>query len=330
MIDIYKRKIDYIRISITDRCNLRCVYCMPAEGINLIKHEEILSYEEIIRLCSLFSKIGISKVKITGGEPLVRKDVTKLIKSIKEIDGIDNVTMTTNGILLEDMVHDIVKAGLDAVNISIDTLNDHTYRELTRIGDVDKVVRGIKKCLEYKDLKVKINCVPIKGRNEDEIIDLINLCKDNDISIRFIEMMPIGLGKNMQGLNDEAVMSLIEKNIGRLTPYNGNLGNGPSNYYSLEGYKGKIGFISAVNHKFCETCNRVRLTCEGFLKACLQYDIGTDLRRMLRNGSSDEEILWAVESTIYNKPESHNFNLIKDEDKKEEKIEHRAMSQIGG
>lgn len=327
MKDIYKRKIDYIRISITDRCNLRCVYCMPAEGIKLIKHEEVLSYEEIIRLCKIFAQTGISKVKITGGEPLVRKDVHKLIKSIKEIDGINNVTLTTNGILLENQIDDLVKAGLDAVNISIDTLKDDTYRELTRIGDVSKVVSSIRKCLEYKNLKVKINTVPIKGKNEDEIIDLIKLCKNNDISIRFIEMMPIGLGRNMNGLNDEEVMSIIEKNIGKLTPYNGKLGNGPSNYYSLEGYKGKVGFISAVNHKFCETCNRVRLTCEGFLKACLQYDIGTDLRTMLRNGSSDEEILEAVKSTIYNKPESHNFNLIKNE---EEKVEYRGMSQIGG
>lgn len=327
MIDVYKRKIDYIRISITDRCNLRCVYCMPKEGIKLIEHNDILSYEEIIRLCKLFVKIGISKVKITGGEPLVRKDVHKLIKAIKEVDGIDNVTLTTNGILLEDQIDNLVKAGLDAINISIDTLNDDTYKELTRIGNVNKVIKGIYKCLEYKNLNVKINCVPIKGKNEDEIIDLIEIAKNNNISIRFIEMMPIGLGKNIKGLNDEEVTSLIEKNIGKLTPYNGKLGNGPSNYYTLKDYKGKIGFISAVNHKFCETCNRVRLTCEGFLKACLQYEMGTDLRSMLRNGCSDDEILKAVESTIYNKPESHNFNLIKEED---EKVENRTMSQIGG
>ncbi|WP_283624628.1 GTP 3',8-cyclase MoaA [Clostridium butyricum] len=327
MIDIYKRKIDYIRISITDRCNLRCVYCMPENGINLVKHDDILSYEEIIRLCRMFSKLGISKVKITGGEPLVRKDVYKLIKGIKEVEGIENVTLTTNGILLEGMIDDLVKSGLDAVNISIDTLKDDTYKSLTRVGDVNNVLNAINECLKYKDLKVKINCVPIKGKNEDELIDLLKLSKDNDISIRFIEMMPIGLGKNMNGLNDEEVKSLIEDNIGKLTAFNGKLGNGPSDYFTLEGYKGKIGFISAVNHKFCETCNRVRLTCEGFLKACLQYDIGTDLRKMLRSGKSDEEIMNAIEATIYNKPESHNFKLIKDD---EEKIEHRAMSQIGG
>ncbi len=324
MLDIYNRKIDYIRISITDRCNLRCIYCMPEEGIKLINHKEVLSYEEIIRLCRQFAKIGISKVKITGGEPLVRKDVHKLIKAIKEIDGIDNVTMTTNGILLENVIDDLVNAGLDAVNISIDTLREDRYREITRLGDINKVMRGIKKCLTYKNLKVKINCVPIKGENEEELLDLINLCKDNDISIRFIEVMPIGLGRNMKGFSDEEVIDIVEKNLGKLTPYHGKLGNGPSTYYSLEGYKGKIGFISAVNHKFCESCNRVRLTCEGFLKACLQYNIGTDLRELLRSGKSDEEILEAIKNTIYNKPEEHSFNLII------EKEEQKAMSQIGG
>ena len=324
MLDIYNRKIDYIRISITDRCNLRCVYCMPEEGIKLVEHDNILSYEEILRLCRQFVKIGISKVKITGGEPLVRKDVHKLIKAIKEIDDINNVTLTTNGILLEDQIDDLVKAGLDAVNISIDTLREDKYREITRLGDIKKVMDGIRKCLTYKNLKVKLNCVPIKGENEDELLDLIRLCKDNDISIRFIEVMPIGLGRNMDGFTDEEIIEIVERNIGKLTPYHGKLGNGPSNYYSLEGYKGKIGFISAVNHKFCENCNRVRLTCEGFLKACLQYSIGTDLRALLRSGKSDEEILDAIKDTIYNKPEEHNFNLII------EKEEQKGMSQIGG
>ena len=327
MLDIYNRKIDYIRISITDRCNLRCVYCMPEQGIQLVEHDDILSYEEIVRLCKLFAKIGISKVKITGGEPLVRKDAHKLIKTIKEIDGIDNVTLTTNGILLEDQIDDLVNAGLDAVNISIDTLKEDKYREITRLGDINKVMNGIKKCLTYENLKVKINCVPIKGENEEELLDLINICKNNDISIRFIEVMPIGLGRNMDGFTDEEIIEIVERNIGKLTPYHGKLGNGPSNYYSLEGYKGKIGFISAVNHKFCENCNRVRLTCEGFLKACLQYNIGTDIKTLLRSGKSDEEILEAIKNTIYNKPEEHSFNLIID---KEEEKEKKGMSQIGG
>lgn len=326
MIDVYKRKIDYIRISVTDRCNLRCIYCMPEKGVKFLQHEEILSYEEIINLCEVFAKIGISKIKITGGEPLVRKNLSDLIKNIKSIDGINNVTLTTNGILLEEQIDDLVKAGLDAVNISIDTLDEKMYKELTRIGSVDQVMRGLKKALTYKNLNVKINCVALKGKNDD-ISDILNLAKDNNIAVRFIEMMPIGLGKDIKGYNEDELKEYIENNFGKLTEYNKVLGNGPSHYYELEGYKGKIGFISAVSHKFCESCNRVRLTSTGFLKTCLQFEEGTDLRRLLRNNVSTEEIKDVVEKTIYNKPKSHRFlELIKDK----KKIEKHVMSQIGG
>lgn len=326
MIDVYKRKIDYIRISVTDRCNLRCIYCMPEKGVKFLQHEEILSYEEIINLCEVFAKIGISKIKITGGEPLVRKNLSDLIKSIKSIDGINNVTLTTNGILLEEQIDDLVKAGLDGVNISIDTLDKKMYKELTRIGSVDDVMRGLKKALTYKNLNVKINCVALKGKNDD-IRDIINLAKDNNIAVRFIEMMPIGLGKDIKGYNEDELKEYIENNFGKVTEYNKVLGNGPSHYYELEGYKGKIGFISAVSHKFCESCNRVRLTSTGFLKTCLQFEEGTDLRSLLRNNASKEEIKDVVQKTIYNKPESHRFlEVVKDK----KKIEKHVMSQIGG
>ncbi|AJH00202.1 cyclic pyranopterin phosphate synthase MoaA [Clostridium beijerinckii] len=325
MIDIYNRKIDYIRISVTDRCNLRCIYCMPESGISFFSHEMLLTYEEITQLCELFVKTGISKVKITGGEPLVRKDLNKLIKSIKDIDGINNITLTTNGILLEEQLDDLIKSGLDAVNISIDTLREDRYREITRVGEVHKVIRGIYKALKYKNLKVKLNYVPIKGKNEDEIIDIINLTKHKDLSVRFIELMPIGLGKDMAGYSDEEIISIIENKIGKMTPYKGKLGNGPSNYFSLDGYKGKIGFISAVSHKFCENCNRVRLTSDGFLKKCLQYEYGCDLKSMLRSGKSNDEILKIIEETIYNKPKNHHFNK-----ENEKNSETKAMFQIGG
>ena len=327
MIDIYKRKIDYIRISVTDRCNLRCIYCMPEKGIKLLEHEEILSYDEIIRLCEIFAEIGISKIKITGGEPLVRKDLSALIRGIKSIEGINNVTLTTNGILLEEAIDDLVKAGLDAVNISIDTLDEKMYKELTRLGSVDVVLRGLKKALTYKNLNVKINCVALKGKNDD-ISDIINLAKDNNVSVRFIEMMPIGLGKDIRGYNEDELKEFIENKFGKLTPYNKSLGNGPSHYYELENYKGKIGFISAISHKFCESCNRVRLTSTGFLKTCLQYEEGSDLRSLLRNNVSKEEIKEVVENTIYNKPKSHRFLEIIKNDKK--KLEEHGMSQIGG
>lgn len=325
MIDIYNRKIDYIRISVTDRCNLRCIYCMPESGISFLSHEMLLTYEEITHLCELFVKTGISKVKITGGEPLVRKDLNKLIKSIKDIDGINNITLTTNGILLEEQLDDLIKSGLDAVNISLDTLREDRYREITRVGEVHKVIRGIDKALKYKNLNVKLNCVPIKDENEDEIIDIINLTKDRDLSVRFIELMPIGLGKDMAGYSNEEIISIIENKIGNMTPYKGELGNGPSDYLSLEGHKGKIGFISAVSHKFCENCNRVRLTSDGFLKRCLQYKYGCDLKSMLRIGKSNDEILKIIEETIYNKPKNHHFNK---ENKKNS--ETKAMFQIGG
>lgn len=325
MKDIYKRKIDYIRISITDRCNLRCVYCMPEKGIDLIKHDEILTYEEIIDLCKLFVKVGISKVKITGGEPLVRKDLHKLIKAIKDIEGIKEVTLTTNGILLYEQLEDLVKAGLDAVNISIDSLRENRYKELTRLGDVNKVLQAIKKAATYKNLRVKINCVPLVNESVQELLELVDLAKDSYISVRFIELMPIGLGKDMKGYSEDEIKDIIEKHIGKLTPYNKALGNGPSKYYSLEGYKGKIGFISAINHKFCKSCNRVRMTPEGFLKKCLHYDLGADLKELLRSGKDKEEILEVIEKTIYNKPKSHKFHI-----KNEKNSDKRSMSQIGG
>ena len=223
MKDIFNRNIDYIRISITDRCNLRCVYCMPEEGITLTEHEKILTYEEIIRLCREFAKLGISKVKITGGEPLVRRNLKNLIKSIKDIEGIDNVTLTTNGILLEDQIDGLVKAGLDAVNISIDTLDKEKFKSVTRVGDIDKVLKSIDKCLTYENLTVKINCVPIKGENDKEILDIVNLAKDKNLSVRFIELMPIGLGREMKGYTDDEIKKIIEEHVGVLKSIKENL-----------------------------------------------------------------------------------------------------------
>lgn len=326
MIDIYKRKIDYIRISITDRCNLRCIYCMPEEGIVETNHTEILSYEEIIYLCKIFSKIGISKIKITGGEPLVRNNLSYLIKEIKNIDGINNVTLTTNGIFLKDQLNSLVKAGLDAVNISLDTLDENTYKKLTRVGEIKKVISGVNKALEYDNLNIKINCVPLEAENYKDILDITSLTKDNNISVRFIELMPIGLGKDMKGISEDKIKEIIEENFGKLTPYNKILGNGPSKYYSINNFKGKIGFISAVNHKFCDNCNRVRLTSKGFLKTCLQYNNGTDLRTLIRNGVNEKYLIEVLKNTIYNKPLKNNFmedNLLEDLDK-------HMMSQIGG
>ena len=326
MLDIYNRKIDYIRISVTDRCNLRCIYCMPEKGIQSVDHKDILSYEEIIYLCENFAKIGISKIKITGGEPLVRDNLAYLIKKIKSIQGINNVTLTTNGILLEEQIDSLVKSGLDAVNVSIDSLDEITYKSITRIGDVNKVIRGINKTLEYKDIVVKVNCVPIAGVNDEQILDITKMAQNKNINIRFIELMPIGLGKKINRASEDRIKIIIEENFGKLTPFNESIGNGPSNYYSLDNFQGKIGFISAVSHKFCEKCNRVRLTSNGFLKTCLQYSEGQNLKTLIRSGKNDEEIIEVIKKTIYNKPRENRFL----EADYYENFEQNIMSQIGG
>ncbi|AQR95441.1 GTP 3',8-cyclase MoaA [Clostridium saccharoperbutylacetonicum] len=326
MFDNYNRKIDYIRISVTDRCNLRCIYCMPEKGIKCLESKEILSYEEIIHLCENFAKIGISKVKITGGEPLVRKDLALLIKGIKNIKGINNITLTTNGILLEEQIDALADAGIDAINVSIDSLDKNTYKNITRVGNVDKVIRGINKVLEYKDIAVKINCVPIEGFNEKGILYVIKLAQNKNIHIRFIELMPIGFGKKINGISEDKIKKMINGRYGELIPYNKSIGNGPSKYYTLDNFQGKIGFISAVNHKFCDTCNRVRLTSNGFLKACLQFNEGQDLKSIIRNGKSDDELMEVIRKVIYDKPKENRFLDLNSSEKFEENI----MSQIGG
>ncbi|MDF2472533.1 MAG: cyclic pyranopterin phosphate synthase MoaA [Anaerocolumna sp.] len=331
MIDEYGRGIDYIRISVTDRCNLRCVYCMPKEGVDFLPHSKILTYEEIIRLCKCFAALGIHKVKITGGEPLVRKDLPYLIKQIKEIPGIENVTITTNGILLVEQIEDLVNAGVDSMNISLDTLDREQFREVTRFDLLDKVVAGLKEALKYPDLTVKINCVPICQKNEEEaVLSMVALAKDTNVHVRFIELMPIGLGKELSGYTEDSIKNMIEQRYGKLTLYRKTLGNGPCSYYSLEGFQGKIGFISAMSHKFCDTCNRVRLTSDGCLKNCLQYSVGTDLKQRMEQGISDEELREVIQSSIMKKPKAHQFGEIEEPDNNEVSLEERRMSQIGG
>lgn len=308
MIDDYNRVIDYIRISVTDRCNLRCVYCMPEKGIEFVPHESILTYEEILRLCKCFVKLGIHKVKLTGGEPLVRKNLPYLINNIKAIEGIDNITLTTNGILLAEQMESLANAGIDAINVSLDTLNPKQFAKLTRFEQLDQVKAGLREALQYENVVLKINCVSLKeNNNEEDLLSMVSLAKDNLLHVRFIEMMPIGLGKEMKSYTEDEIKQIIESKFGTLIPCNELLGNGPSHYYKIEGFKGKIGFISAISHQFCSSCNRIRLTSEGYLKNCLQYASGVDLKTVLRNGISDDALLETIQLTIMNKPKEHHF-----------------------
>lgn len=326
MIDKFNRNIDYIRISVTDRCNQRCIYCMPKEGIKFQPHSEILSYDEIIRLCKCFVKIGINKIKITGGEPLLRKDIVTLIGQIKSLDEVKSVTVTTNGMKLMELLPDLMNAGLDGVNISLDTLNPVTYEKITGRNSLQNVLTALQECLKYQELKVKINCVPTLETKEEDIINIAGLAKNDRINVRFIEMMPIGLGKNFTGLGEEKVKALLQSAYGQLEAFERPLGNGPAHYFSLPEFEGKIGFISALSHQFCQDCNRIRLTSNGFLKTCLQYDNGADLKAILRGNQEDSYLEQVITQTIYDKPRSHNFNG----NDQMESYEKSNMSKIGG
>lgn len=330
MRDRYNREIDYLRISITDRCNLRCVYCMPEDGIPVMKHEEILRYEEIEKLCNIFADLGIHKIKITGGEPLVRKDCHKLIENLNKIKGIDSITMTTNGVLLEKSIDKLVKAGLKAVNISLDSMEPVTYQKITRTDSWKDTMAGIRACLKYPELSVKINTVAFKGLKDEEILKIAELAKEHRIHIRFIEIMPIGFGKNYQIMEEDEIRTTLEKKWGTLTPYEKNLGNGPAHYFQVKGFQGNIGFISATTHKFCDKCNRIRLTSDGFLKTCLQYDGGCDLKRLLRMGADDGEIKSAISEALLQKPGSHRFEDKTLNDKGIKDEEQKNMASIGG
>lgn len=327
MIDRFGRKIEYLRISVTDRCNLRCRYCMPASGVERMEHSEILTFDEILRLAKIFIRVGITKVKITGGEPLVRKNVTELIKELKALDGMEEVTLTTNGVLLEQFLPELLTAGLDGVNISIDTLNEKKYEEITGFNELSSVLKAIRACLLAGGLKVKLNAVTLDKCNRAEIADLAGLARDNQLDVRFIEMMPLGMGKDFHGYSRDEILDVLTEKYGPAKLSSGKeqqRGNGPAVYYDLKGFKGKIGFVSAVSHSFCESCNRVRLTSGGFLKPCLNYAGGADLKKLLRNGTAEEKIEAVIEETIRQKPEKHGF-FTEDEYK-----EQKLMSDIGG
>lgn len=329
--DRYNRTIDYVRVSITDRCNLRCKYCMP-EDIAFVPHERILRYEEILRVVRILAKQGISKVKLTGGEPLVRRGCPDLVREIKQIDGIEAVTLTTNGVLLEEMLPQLLDAGIDAINVSLDTRNRERYLHVTGKDMYEQVQRGIDAVYKSK-VPLKINCVPVSGENIDEIPDFFALAAEKKIAVRFIEMMPIGYGDQYEAFSAEQVKAMFYERYPEAYPLNKKLGNGPAVYYSAPGFAGEIGIIGAVHEKFCSNCNRIRLTSEGFFKLCLYSGAGIDLRQMLRGGSSDAEISEAIAEAIQKKPKEHHFgeaDLNAAEVQDAGNADTRKMSQIGG
>lgn len=306
MIDNFGREINYLRISVTDRCNLRCCYCMPAEGcVNLIPHSEILSFEEILRLTEAAASIGIGKIRLTGGEPLVRHSIVDLIRRMNQIDGINEIDITTNGVLLADMAEDLKEAGVRRVNISLDTFDADKYRMITRGGDINRVLKGIEAAERVGLTPIKINCVALKGFNDDEFDDFVNLTREKDLRVRFIELMPIGhndLGGDYGFISNQELLARFPE----LEPC------GPQKFsvadeYRLPGAAGTVGFISALSHHFCAECNKLRLTSDGKIKPCLHSNEEIDVKTVLRNGT-DEDVRNLLIESVGHKVAHHMLN----------------------
>ena len=306
MFDSTRRDIHYLRLSVTDLCNLRCRYCMP-DGVEKLEREAVLTYEEFLRLAALFAQCDIDTVRVTGGEPLVRKNVAQLVAGLKAIPGIRKVTMTTNGILLAQQLPALLAAGLDSVNISLDTLRPEVFRQITARDEFAAVQAGLQAALE-SGIPVKLNCVPQAGVNEGELEDLAALAENRPLQVRFIEMMPIGYGAAMPCISGPELRQRFARRWPELQPLTeAAFGDGPAVYYTVPGWQGSIGFIAAVHGKFCASCNRVRLTSQGFLRPCLASEAGCDLRALLRSGADDTQLLAAIRETIWAKPREHHF-----------------------
>ena len=311
MIDQFGRKIEYARISVTDRCNLRCRYCMPAEGVMKTASVEIFSIKEILCVSKILSWLGIRKIRLTGGEPLLRKNLSLLIRRLKALPGIERVTLTTNGVLLKTCAAELISAGLDGINLSLDTLDEKIFTDLTRRKLFANVYDGLQTLLEA-NLSVKLNCVPLRGVNDSELVKLAALAKDKPVKVRFIELMPIGCAfeSGLRSVPSAELFAILEKQFGQLIPVSErNALQGPAQYFQPKNFIGQIGFIDALEHKFCSACNRIRLTAEGFLKPCLSFDTGLDIKKLLRAGVSESELAEKVRETIYRKPREHLFQL---------------------
>lgn len=319
MKDNYGRKINYMRISITDLCNLRCVYCMPEEGIEKHPHQKNLTFEEILDLIKAGVSLGVNKIRLTGGEPLVRHGIVDLVRQIGEIPGINDLTMTTNGILLPKYAKDLKEAGLNRVNISLDTFDPVKFHQITRCGNLEDVLAGLAAARDAGMDPIKINTVLIKGFNDDEIETFVNYTKDEAVDVRFIELMPLGessdFAENKYLSNGEVL-----KRVPTLNPLLEPDKTGPAEYYQLPGAKGRVGLINPISKHFCSECNRIRVTTDGKIKPCLHSDYEIDLVELHKAGKTYKEILLQA---INEKPEKHHIS-------EHEKQSLRNMNQIGG
>jgi cyclic pyranopterin phosphate synthase len=325
-----------MRISVTDRCNLRCIYCMPPEGVPWRPHDDILCYEEIETIVRAAAELGISKIRLTGGEPLARLGVVDLVRQLARIPGIDDLAMTTNGILLSRYAADLVEAGLRRVNISLDTLCPERFRRITRRGELEHVLVGMEAARKAGLEPIKINTVVIRGMNDDEVVDFAQKTMETTWNVRFIEVMPVGItpmpvgsgvladgGWRERVVTAQEIRQQIESALGELEPAKVSSGNGPARYYRLPGAQGTLGLITPISEHFCYQCNRLRLTADGQLRPCLLSDQEIDLRTPLRQGADVDQIKELLLQGIENKPWEHHLDDL-------ERPENRVMSEIGG
>jgi GTP 3',8-cyclase len=323
--DGFLRRIDYLRVSVTDKCNLRCVYCMPQAGLPWLQRDEILQYGEIAAIVRAAAAVGVRSIRLTGGEPLVRPALNELVAMISEVDGIDDIALSTNGMLLEEQLDGLCAAGLSRVNISLDTLRLDRFEAIARRPGLDRVLRGIDAALE-RGLGVKINCVVLGGQNDDELADFAELTMRHAVAVRFIELMPVRENVDLQRdayVSSEATLERIGA-VRALQPVGGPPGNGPARYFAFEGALGCVGVISPLSHDYCDRCNRVRLTADGKLRLCLFGDHAVDLRGPLRAGASQAALSDLLRAAMAIKPERHRLRRGSAE------AGLRAFSEIGG
>lgn len=328
LIDPFSRKINYLRISVTDHCNYRCFYCRDEFHNNRTTRAEVLTLEEISRIAKIFSELGVSKIRLTGGEPLVRKNILSLVKMLGEIPAITDIPLSTNAHLLKQHAQELQRLGINRVNISIDSLQEKRFAEITRGGDLHKVIAGIDAAITAGMSPIKLNMVVMQDTNADEIETMLDFAIDKEIDIRFIETMPIGssgIKALEQYISQADILARVEKYLpNRLQKIKSSATDGPAHNYQISGSNSKVGIISAVSDNFCATCNRVRLTAKGRLILCLGQENSVSLRDAIREGKTNEEIKQIIINAIGRKPEKHEFNT------NVQNIEFRQMVEIGG
>jgi cyclic pyranopterin phosphate synthase len=328
LVDSYGRRIKSMRISVTDKCNFRCTYCMPAEGLPWLKKAEILSFEEIVRIARIAVSLGIEQIRLTGGEPLVRRDLPELVRQLHTIEGLHSLSITTNGILLKQQARALAEAGLTRINVSLDSLQREKFAKLTRRDQLDRVLEGLEELQKYPSIHpVKINAVAVRGFSEDEVLDFVRFARDKAYVMRWIEFMPLDadqLWRKEDILTGGEIKSIIEAAYGPLVPITSSNPSETARRYTFSDGIGEVGFINPVSEPFCASCDRIRLTADGQLRTCLFATEETDLRAILRSGADDDVVAATIRQAVWHKELKHYIG------DKRFKRANRSMSMIGG